>query len=158
MFKKIAFGVDGSDEAKRALPFAIRLAEHEGASLILIHIEEDVLGKGGGKLVPNEDEVQAQVRRQGEELAARGVDVSVRMASVMVGGPAPAIARIAHEEGADLIVVASRGHSATIGVMLGSVAQRLPHVADQPVLVVPERASLPGDAPMAEPAAASSGQ
>jgi nucleotide-binding universal stress UspA family protein len=146
MFKTIAFGLDGSDGARRALPFAARLAELEGARLIIIHVEEGIVGKGGGPVVPNEEEVQAEVRRQADELASKGLDVTVKMTSVMVGGPAPAIAKVADEDGADLIIVGSRGHSAIVGVLLGSVAQRLTHLANQPVLVIPEQASLQGDA------------
>lgn len=39
-------------------------------------------------------------------------------------------------EGADLIVVGTRGHSALRGIAVGSVAQRLVHLAHQPVLAV----------------------
>ena len=46
---------------------------------------------------------------------------------------------------ADLIVTGSRGHTAIAGIVLGSVAQRLLHLADCPVLVVPHRAVLGAD-------------
>jgi nucleotide-binding universal stress UspA family protein len=39
--------------------------------------------------------------------------------------------------GADLIVVGTRGYGAVRGMVVGSVTQRLLHVADCPVLVVP---------------------
>lgn len=57
------------------------------------------------------------------------------MTSTTLGEPAAKIAEIADEVDADLVVVGSRGHSAIAGVILGSVAQRLPHMAHQPVLV-----------------------
>jgi nucleotide-binding universal stress UspA family protein len=59
------------------------------------------------------------------------------MRNVMLGGPAHAIEEIAAEAGADLIVVGMRGHSALAGLLVGSVTQRLLHVARRPVLVVP---------------------
>ena len=59
------------------------------------------------------------------------------MTSVMLGGPAPAIAKVADDADADLIVVGSRGLSAISGMLLGSVAQRLPHFAHVPVMVIP---------------------
>ncbi len=65
------------------------------------------------------------------------------MTSVMVGGAAHPIASIADDADADLIVCGTRGHSAVAGLLLGSVTQRLLHLARQPVLVVPEGASPP---------------
>ena len=55
----------------------------------------------------------------------------------MLGGPGRAIADIADGAGADLIVVGTRGHSSIPGVILGSVAHRLLHIAGRPVLAVP---------------------
>ena len=54
-------------------------------------------------------------------------------------GPQPAqgIADIAEEVEADVIVVGTRGHWAIGGLLVGSVTQRLLHVAPCPVLSVP---------------------
>lgn len=143
MFKTIVLGLDGSEGSKRTIPFAAELARGEGARLVIAYVEEDIIGKGGGPIEATEDEIQAEVASKAEELSADGIETSLKKTSVMIGGPAPAIARIADEEGADLIVVGSRGHGAVAGVLLGSVAQRLPHLAHQPVLVIPEDARLP---------------
>jgi nucleotide-binding universal stress UspA family protein len=146
VFRTIAIGLDGSEGAKKAIPFAVELARRDGAKLILAHVEEDIPGKGGGPIRLNEDEVQAEIKRQAEELTADGVETTVRMTNVFLGGPAPAIAKIADEADADLIVVGTRGQSTVVGVVLGSVAQRLLHLAHQPVLVVPEDSRLKSDA------------
>lgn len=146
MFKTIAIGLDGSDGAREALPFAIELAKREGGKVVIVHVEEDIAGKGGGPMRLDEDEIQAEIKRQAEELTADVVETSVSMTNVFLGGPAAAIAKLADEAGADLIVVGTRGQSTVVGVVLGSVAQRLLHLAHQPVLVVPEDASPRGDA------------
>jgi nucleotide-binding universal stress UspA family protein len=140
VFKTIVIGLDGSDGAKQALPFAVELARRDDAKIVLAHVEEDIAGKGGGPIHFDEGEIQAEIKHQAEDLSRDGIETSVRMANVFVGGPAPAIAKIADESGADLIVVGTRGQSAIVGVVLGSVAQRLLHLAHQPVLVVPEDA------------------
>lgn len=152
MFKKIILGLDGSESSARAIPFATDLAKRYGGEIVIVHIEEDIVGKGGGPIHFDEDEIQAEVRRSAEALSEEGLEAKVRMTSVFLGGPAKAIATIADEEGADLIVVGSRGLSALGGVLLGSVAQRLLHLAGQPVLVI-----TPQSQP-AETAAAGSGR
>ena len=54
-----------------------------------------------------------------------------------MSGAAHTIAEEAKEAGADLIVVGTRGHTALAGLLLGSVTQRLLHIAPCPVLAVP---------------------
>ena len=137
MFKTIVLALDGSDGSRRAVPLANELAKRDKAKLVIAHVEEDVIGKGGGPIRATEDEIQAEIRRQAEELAAQGVETSVEMRSVMVGGPAHVIEEIADGAGADLIVAGTRGHSPVAGLLLGSVTQRLLHIARRPVLAVP---------------------
>jgi nucleotide-binding universal stress UspA family protein len=45
--------------------------------------------------------------------------------------------RVPRGFGADVVVVGTRGHTAIGGLLLGSVTQRLLHVAPCPVLAVP---------------------
>jgi nucleotide-binding universal stress UspA family protein len=137
MFKTIVLALDGSEGSRRAIPLAVELARRDNARLVIAHVEQDVAGKGGGPIPPTEDEIQAEIRKQAEELAAQGIDTAVEMRNIMLGGPAPVIEEIAHEAGADLIVAGTRGHSPIPGLLLGSVTQRLLHVARRPVLVAP---------------------
>ena len=53
------------------------------------------------------------------------------------------IADAAKENEADVIVVGSRGYGRIAGVLLGSVTQRLLHVAPCPVLAVPTKVAVP---------------
>ena len=137
MFKTIVSGLDGSDESKQALSVAVELAKRDGASLVIVHVEQDVAGKGGGPIPATEDEIQAEIRQQANELSEGGINTTVEMRNVMLGGPAHPIEEIAAGVKADLIVVGTRGHSAIAGLLLGSVTQRLLHIAQRPVLVVP---------------------
>ncbi|MGE5407650.1 MAG: universal stress protein [Syntrophothermus sp.] len=139
MFKTIVLCLDGSEGSRRAVPVAIDLAERAGSRVVIAHVEEKLAAKGGPDLHADEDEIQATIRSQAEELAAAGIETTVKMATVMRGGPAPAIARIADEVDADLIVLGTRGHSAVPGVLLGGVTQRLLHIGHRPVLAVPPR-------------------
>jgi nucleotide-binding universal stress UspA family protein len=137
VFKTIVLALDGSEESRQAVPLAAELARQDGARIVIAHVREDVVGKGGGPIVATEDEIQAEIRKQAEELSAEGIATSVEMREIMLGGPAHAIVEIADGAGADLIVVGTRGHSPVAGLLLGSVTQRLLHIAHCPVLVAP---------------------
>jgi nucleotide-binding universal stress UspA family protein len=137
MFATIVLGLDGSDASETAIQVAVELAKRDGAKLVIAHVEQDLIGKGGGPILATEDEIQAEIRQRAKELSAEGIDTSVKIRNVMLGGPAHPIEEIADEENADLIVVGTRGHSAVAGLLLGSVTQRLLHIAHRPVLVVP---------------------
>jgi nucleotide-binding universal stress UspA family protein len=71
------------------------------------------------------------------ELSKSGLTVMVRIVNHVGPQPAHVIADLARDADADLIVVGSRGHGTIPGVLLGSVVQRLLHVAPCPLLVVP---------------------
>jgi nucleotide-binding universal stress UspA family protein len=116
---------------------AVELAKRDKAKLVIAHVEQDVAGKGGGPIPATEDEIQAEIRTLAEEISAGGLETTVEMHNIMLGGPAHLIASIAEASDANLIVVGTRGHSSVAGVVLGSVTQRLLHVAPCPVLAVP---------------------
>lgn len=139
MFKTIVLALDGSGGAEAAVPLAAELAKRDDATLVIAHVEEDYVGKGGGGPVrADEDEIKATIRKQAEDLSRQGIETSLQMATVMLGGPAHAIEKIADGAGADLIIAGTRGHSPVAGLLLGSVTQRLLHIARRPVLAVPE--------------------
>lgn len=137
MFKTIVLALDGSEGSKRAIPIAQELARRDGAKIVIAHVEEKVAGKGGAEIYADEDEIRDAVREQAEELSDAGTETSVEMATVMLGGPAHAIAEIADRADADLIVVGTRGQSPVTGLLLGGVTQRLLHISHRPVLAVP---------------------
>ncbi len=138
MYRKIAVALDGSENSERALPLAAELAEQNKAELELIHIDQHVVGKAANvSIAADEPAITAKIKRQAKELEGRGLKVTVKVKELQLGGPAHAIAAIADETGADLIVAGRRGHSRISGLLLGSVTQRLLQVAHQPVMVVP---------------------
>jgi nucleotide-binding universal stress UspA family protein len=85
----------------------------------------------------NEDELRAKIERQAAELVRDGISATVEIAKTPAGRVARAIADSAADTGTDVIVVGTRGHGPLEGMLLGSVTQRLLHIAPCPVLVVP---------------------
>ena len=107
----------------------------------------------------DEDDLQAKIKRQVEELGDAGVDAKWKL----IGGPslegaAHMVAEVARQAGADLIVVGTRGRTALAGLLVGAVTQRLLHIAPCAVLAVPPARQRPrGAGRDAAPAAATAG-
>jgi nucleotide-binding universal stress UspA family protein len=138
MFKTIIWATDGSRAAEQALPYAKGLAMAGRARLIVVHVDEFSVGKGGGySIYVDEPETEAALRRRVEELKREGLDASLQTSRELMGGAAHVIADIAKQEQADLIVAGTRGHGPVAGLLLGSVTHRLVQIAQCPVLVVP---------------------
>lgn len=142
MFKKVVWATDGSEAADQALTVARQMAAEVGGEVLAVHCVELTLpGKGGGRfsVYANEEELEEKIGRQLRELSADGVPARVLMARAAVGEAAHMIAEAARDEGAEVIVIGTRGRSPLVGALLGSVTQRLLHIAPCPVLAVPTR-------------------
>lgn len=139
MFKAIVLALDGSETAKRGIPIAVELTKEGKGKIVIAHVEERMATKGRAPVKTDEDEVQKELQGLAKDLEGDGIEASIELGDVMAGGSgvAHAIADIAEKANADLIVVGTRGHSPVEGLLVGSVTQRLLHIAKQPMLVVP---------------------
>ena len=138
MFRTIIWATDGSETADRALPYAKELAGGADGRLVVVHSKELLVGRAGGHpVLADEDEIETKIEAQVEQMRADGLDASFRLVSGSAPHAAHMISDVAAEVGADLIVVGTRGHTAVAGLLLGSVTQRLLHIAPCPVLAVP---------------------
>jgi nucleotide-binding universal stress UspA family protein len=138
--KRIVVGVDGSDEATKALRYAARLAAPLGAEMIVVNVVSppayptDLYPIAVG-------EVEKQARQFGHSVTKRAIEaiadlqVSARD-EVISGAPAESLADMTERVGGDLLVVGSRGLGAVKRVLLGSTSDRLVHICKRPVLVV----------------------
>ena len=136
MFKTIIWASDCSWPARHARHVAEGLARSNDAKLIVAYAEEGgligrVFAEHGESTPPH------MLRETVDELKRAGIDAELVVRQSGKGGEAKAIADLARETGADLIVAGNAGHGATTGSILGSVIGRLLHVAPCPVLTVP---------------------
>lgn len=140
MFTTVIWASDGSENAARALPYARALLAGDDAMLIAVHIaleapshRRDADTRSGAAA----SEHLESVRALAGELSDQGLKVAVKIANYASPQPAQAIADVAREVGADVIVLGTRGHSRLAGALVGSVTQSLLHIAPCPVLAVP---------------------
>jgi len=136
----IVVGVDGSDESKEALRWALEEARLRDATVRAVYAWRDpyVLAPGFG--LPEDFEFDALRERAVETLDAVVADAvgttsDVHVDGVVAEGPAGSVLVQAAED-AELLVVGSRGHGGFVGLLLGSVSQQCVTHAPCPVLVV----------------------
>jgi nucleotide-binding universal stress UspA family protein len=151
MFTTIIWATDGSENADRALTFARELAQESTCALVAVHSKELLTGRVGGfPLLADEEDVETKIARQIDAAKEDGIDARAIFAGGHAGHAAQTVAEVADSVGADLIVVGTRGRTPFAGLMLGSVAQRLLHVAQCPVLAVPPAAKVGATTPQKE--------
>lgn len=139
MVSRMVVALDGSEASDRTLPVLRQLTEPEGVRVEIVHVRERLVGRPAGPLRVNEDELIDHVKAQAAELAGAGYDTHLHVETTVGTQPAHIIADLAEQCGADLILTGTRGHGPVAGLLLGSVATRLLHVAPCPVVVVPSK-------------------
>ncbi len=143
-FRRIVIALDGSERAEASLPWATRIGRafhatytlvravppHFAPSPYLPHVIEETQGR----LEEEATEAHAYVERVRTRL---GSEERIVEGAVAVGvQPAAAIVRVAAEERADLIAIATHGRGGLGKLMLGSVADKVLRSATTPVLMI----------------------
>lgn len=138
--ERIVVGVDGSAPSIKALEWAIEQARRTGAKVEAVQAWEVPTMYGTGMMVlPGGEEFDKSARQSLETAVnhalAGKLDVTVEHHTV---GGHPAKTLIDMAEGADLLVVGSRGHGGFVGSLIGSVSHYCVNHAGCPVVVVRE--------------------
>jgi nucleotide-binding universal stress UspA family protein len=134
--KKILVPTDFSTSTKAALELAATLARDSGATLLIAHVEEPPTAYGGGEFYygleePDRDELTKMLH----EVVPSNPNVPCQY-RMITGDPAHAIVKMAEEEDADMIVMASHGRTGLTRLLMGSVAEMVVRHAQCPVLTV----------------------
>lgn len=136
MFERILLAVDGSDHSKKAVPVAGDLARRYGGEVIVLHVREHEVTWGADIDVETADEARALVDGVVRELKDAGTNARGEVVRVPLGQTPRAVLDMTHDEGAGLIVMGTRGLSDWGRLLMGSVAHKVVHLAEVPVLVV----------------------
>jgi nucleotide-binding universal stress UspA family protein len=154
MFKSVLIPLDGSEQAARAIVHGINIAEHDGASVLLLRVlpaesQAELGGNDATGLEPDakglrkRDYLALRAQAQGyldsikHSLRGRSVPVNTR---VETGEPAVVITDVARSLEVPVVVITPHGKSAGINrppkSTLGAVAGEVIRRCSSPVLVV----------------------
>jgi nucleotide-binding universal stress UspA family protein len=146
---EIVVGVDGSDESRAALAWAVEEGRLRQVTVLAVHAWELPVVPTATGLVPPSVDVAADLSevREGaaglvetmvREVAGDASDVEVRPLTVEQK-PVSALLDTAEENGAQMIVVGSRGHGGFVSLLVGSVSDQVARHASCPVVIHRQR-------------------
>lgn len=149
---RIVVGFDGSEESHQAFAWALDAARLRDADVVLVHAYEHVplwqlygletmAAPEVGYIAEQEERTAEELRSRAAEMLADAVvgasgDSEVAIETAIHDDRRPAAALLEHAEGAELLVVGSRGRGGFKGLLLGSVSQECASKATCPVVVV----------------------
>ena len=146
---KVGIAVDGSKFGREAVKYVLRHRDLFGANpqITLLHVVADFAGAlmpdMAGIALPaySEDDIRA-MQKKAFESAVAAVRKLFQKAGVsatevcLAGNPADEIAAYAKKKKLDVLVMGSHGYGAFKAAVMGSVATRVAHTADVPLLLV----------------------
>ena len=134
--------VDGSAYSNRALDYVIRRALDSGstAKVHIVNVQMPLVGVNV-KLFVSAESLQSLYREEGhkiidpalETLRAAGITGE---AHLRVGEASESIIDVSRDIGATEIVMGSHGRGALAGALMGSVAQKVVHQSEVPVVLL----------------------
>jgi nucleotide-binding universal stress UspA family protein len=140
---KILLAVDGSESALRAARKLIETAawyrEPPTVELVTVHLPVPLVGFADA--VVSRDMTERYYREEGEKMLA-GARAALDAAGVkyaphiLVGPIAQTIVDHAHRTGCNMICMGTRGMTAVSNMVMGSIATKVLHLADVPVVLV----------------------
>jgi nucleotide-binding universal stress UspA family protein len=144
---RILAATDFSEHSLRAVRHALWLARFFHAQLTLLHVVRRWFYAGDANVAP-------ALRGQADEDRCRDATIHLESLSVpseinlsrrvRTGHPWEEIVDYATEDGSDLIVLATHGHTGLAHALVGSVAERVLRSAPCPVLTVRSHADATG--------------
>ncbi len=139
---KLLVATDGSDNALRAVDYAIGLIGRlsEGGTVTLISVHDDTALRHAQRFVGKQavDDYLRELSEQDLAAARKRLDEAGVAHDMVIrtGHVASEIAAAAEQGGFDLLVLGSKGRSALKDLLIGSVAKRVSEISKVPVLLV----------------------
>ncbi|MGE5795352.1 MAG: universal stress protein [Ignavibacteria bacterium] len=140
--KKILVPIDFSDYSKNSLKYAVNFAKDFNAQLCLVYVVEPVIYPPdfsmGQIAFPTVDlEMDKRAEQELSSLAKKEIPSDINVKSIVrTGKPFVEIIETASEEDADLIIIATHGHTGVEHILFGSTAEKVVRKAPCPVLTL----------------------
>jgi len=139
--KEILVPVDGSENAMRAVRYALGLAGALGARVRLFYVfpvsSVEIIGMAGMSRDDIEHAAQAAAQRVFDKLHASIGETDVKLVDeTSIGDPAEEIIRCTEDDHDLLVVLGRRGLSRIQSLLLGSVSEKVVRHAHSPVTIV----------------------
>jgi nucleotide-binding universal stress UspA family protein len=125
----IVVGVDGSEESRAALTWAVAEAQYRQSHLLVVACSTSVVHSGAPRDSAAQGEDHGQIAGTRSMLAAMVDNVAAAFPDVVLrqrvlsGDPGEQLVRLT--EHADMCVVGARGHGGLVGMLVGSVSQHV---------------------------------
>jgi nucleotide-binding universal stress UspA family protein len=136
MYERILVAIDHSPITDRVLAAAKELAAMSKGEVWVLHLREHEVSRGG--VAPDElgSGTTAEVESAVTSLTEAGVVAHGEVRPAVFGRAAREIVEDAKQHDVKVIVMGCRGRGDWAGLVLGSTAHKVIHLADRPVLVV----------------------
>src|ERR1700693_5686462 len=133
-FRKILFPVDYSEPCQAVVPYVKDMLRHFSAELTLVHAFGPAAVFGDHEIALTDpacpEKVQTNQDRRLREFARELFPGEHVELIAELGEAGSIIDKVAHREGADLIMLATRGHGPLRRFLLGSVTAKVLHDLD----------------------------
>lgn len=141
--KTILVPIDFSETSRKALVYAVKMAEQFGSKVVLLNVVEPITASDFGypPVLFDIDNAKIAARKRLETLCRDGRVPAKLLGRVLVrcGRPFTEITDAARSLKADLIILTTHGYTGLKRVFMGSTAERVVRHAPCPVLTVREK-------------------
>lgn len=137
MHDHILLPTNGSPETKRAITYAVAVADEVGATIHALYIIKELVYNS----YDDDEEKQTELKRDGRDaleevrIAASPTDVPVET-ELRYGPPTKEILTASNYVNADMIVMGTQGRTSLDRVLMGSLAESVSRQAAVPVVTI----------------------
>lgn len=136
MYERILAAIDDSEIAERVLAAAQELATLSHGEVWVIHVREGDPWRSSLAIVGHRADAYAMVDEAVGKMASAGITAHAEVDFNLWNHAAREIVYAAEAHDVGVIMVGSRGRGDLAGLLGGSTAHKVLHLADRPVVVV----------------------
>ena len=136
--RRILLAVAGGDDVKIGVDAVVALTQAMEARVMVVHVAQAIISVQGYAFIEEEEEIKATLADTLKQLKAKGVEAECMTVHATVGsatGTGHAVAQVAEEWKADVVVMSGSRTGDLESLLLGSATKELLHESHHGVLV-----------------------